>query len=50
MDYEHQIFLTDTKQYIRDLFGLGMAIGLAVSGYMRLICLGSLVHLFEYCE
>jgi hypothetical protein len=50
MDYEHQIIFKDTKQYIRDLLGLGMAIGLAVGGYMRLICLGSLVRVFVYCE
>jgi hypothetical protein len=32
------------KRYLRDLFGLGMAIRLAVLGYVVLICLGGLVR------
>ena len=36
---------THTKRYLHDLFGLGMAIGLAVRGYVLLICLGSLVRI-----
>jgi hypothetical protein len=52
MNHERRapIMLTHTKQYIRDLFGLGMAIGLAILGYMVLICLRSLVHIFECCR
>jgi aromatic ring-opening dioxygenase catalytic subunit (LigB family) len=40
-------YVNPCKQYIHDLFGLGMAIGPAVLGYVILICLGSLVHMFE---
>lgn len=42
--------LTHGKQYIQEFFGLGMAGGLAVLGYMVLICLGSLVKMFEHCR
>ena len=42
--------LTHTKQTVQDLFGLGMTGRLAVLGYMILICLGSLGHMFKYGE
>ena len=42
--------LTHEKQHIQEFLGLGMAGGLAVLGYMVLICLGSLVKMLEYCR
>ncbi len=36
-DLEHQPTLTHTRQYSQDLFGLRMARGAAIRGYMFLI-------------
>jgi hypothetical protein len=44
-DLEHQLTLTHTRQYSQDLFGLRMARGAAIRGYVFLICLGSLVRI-----